>query len=513
MPFETLDNPMGHLSGRIVSAGDLGVLWIGDSQQASRAPASGADQAFGVSTPVPTTFVKVVKNIAQSLTDPPTYDITATAVAAQTYTGTGSVVMVGPDYFSAQVLHGLGIKSVITTYSIVGLPCKDAVPSPSPAYPTSGASWINGAIAFQRNVEATYGVTTGIVVTSLGNNDGLNSTDSNNLPANMALYDAAIAAAFPSAQRLWLIINPDTDNFPSFISATRTRQATELAALTSVLQLSCNDRALLSDHAHLDANGQKVYASRAIYRGLRARGVADPRPASIPTVVGYGPATADNGTSAPTSDGSPINNDLELLIGVQMVASGQESTLTTPSGWTAVANATSTTNPTTGFAVRLAIAKRTVTTTMLNANTGNTAPTSQPMDSPNTVNYTDIITIRGPSAGQVPSVGNVTFGTTTSGNVTTIANTGVTTGGTNRLVLAVTVGFTGGAGTACTVSLSGLSGAGPVRNGVVVTPNSAACVIDVQSAQKAVAGATGTVTATLGLSTTSPVLALIEITP
>lgn len=497
-------------------AGPFNVLLIGDSQIASRALTTlnndtAPDQAYNV-TAVQTQ--KGSRRIAQVFNDPPTYDITLDNAALQCYTGTSGTIYMPPDVVVGKQLTAQGITGYTTTYAVVGLACSQMVPTPSPMYPTGGPSWFNQMVAYQRTVETTQGPTKLIIVSS-GNNDGVGPGTANRdaLRANMGLLYSGLVSAFPGAIICWIIIPADTINFPAYLVGTFAQQLLGFADNPAILPIDVDDRTLLADHAHLPCDGMWVFATRAFWTGRRAFAFADPRPASIAQVVGFGPATHDNGTSAPTADGQPVTNDLELMFNSQQVGSGQESTLSTPTGWTLVGSGTSTTNPTTGFAVRLALFRRTVTSVLLAANHNHPAATSQPMDSPNTLNFSEIITVRGPSSGAVPTVAQAVFSTTTAGATTTLAVTGLTAGANARLI-AGTCAFAGAVFTAVPVSISGAFASATIdRNGVVKTPNNGACIFDIQSVTSVAGGVVSAMTATLGRSCTSPVTVLIEIAP
>jgi hypothetical protein len=489
------------------------ILFIGDSQISGRASAhSPADQSNPGFNPLATQSQSVVlyaeDKIAQTFADPPTYDIDVTGGVAPYHVSTPDDLM-GIQITAAQEFTRQSVKCVFGSYSIVGLPCKDMVPSPSPAYPTTGPSWYNTMKTYANNLETTQKCQVQVIVISAGNNDGFNSTDSNNLPTNMSLLAAQLVADFPGLKQIiWLKINADTVNFPGFIAGTITNQTTwftnnPTVSGKPVTPCWFDDQQLQTDHAHLQAPGYMTVGQRVAWMALDALAYTRPRPSSTPQIMGYGPCTADNTTSVPSGWGGAMANDLEVLFSCQMVASGTEGAPSVPTGWTQRATATSA-NSSPGFQVRLTVFTRTVTSAMLAANHNNPAATSVLLDTPNTVNYNQIVTIRGSNASAAPTLDFIQTSTTNTATTTMTLTGGSATGA--GLLITNIFGFTGGALVTCTVTITGTNivGLTVVKNGTHSTPNAAVSVCDVQAGTVS-AGSSGNGSVTLGVSTTQPV--------
>jgi len=191
------------------ASGPIGIAIIGDSQSAGRGNTGDltprVDPAYSYAATQSGTYVRLYRQISQTVSDPWAPDITATDVADGPYTGTGSVVFAGPGIGIAQELTRLQIPAVIVEFAAVGLSCAKMVPNPSPAYPTTGPSWFNLMVAYLQSVAAAKGITRWIFLISSGNNDGLSSTDSNNLclpgAFNMKLLHDGIESAFPGSAK------------------------------------------------------------------------------------------------------------------------------------------------------------------------------------------------------------------------------------------------------------------------------------------------------------------------
>lgn len=467
-----------------------GILIIGDSQCAGKAqvvvgltPTN--DPGFAFSAVQATTYVKLYRNVAEAAGDPPTFNITATNVAVQPYTGVGSVVFGGPDIGIGQILTKWRIPAVITNYSIVGLACKQMTPTPSPMYPTGGPSWHTTMVAYQRNVELVEKVKTKIIVVSSSNNDGFNATDSGNLVTNIPAQYAGLQAAFPGAVIVWIKIHSDTINVGGYRADTYTNQQTGLVA-AGARQIWVDDQppviGIQIDHAHLTANGEYVFASRAFWAAYDLLGYARPRTAGAPILCGDAPMTATDGAGAPTSDGSPIAGAGEVLVVLDMLVGGAFSAQATPSGWVAHSNATFNTGS--GVGCRLLLYTRAVDSTMLNANHGNTAVTSVALTAPSTRLFCKILTFLGSNPASPPTLVQAVYNGVAL-NSSSYTGPSITVGsGSRRRVVVITVGFVASS-LQTTVTLTGLTGGAVERNSMCVTPGTAGGLIDVQSADVA----------------------------
>lgn len=490
-----------------------GILCFGDSQIAGKANVADltyrADRGFNFSVVQSGTYVKVYRRIGESVVDPLSFNISFDNIADQPYLGAGATTFANPTVGIGQVLTQMQIPSVITEWCEVGLALKQMVPLAT--YPSSGGSFFNQMVAFQQALEISQNFRTKIAVISAGNNDGFTAPDSAAIPANMALLYNGLISAFPGIIVCWIKIPADTINFPSFRADAFTNQATGFAALPLVRQIWVDDADAPVDHAHLAPNGScTLFGRRAFWSGYDGIGAARPRTAATPFIAGDGPITATNGTSTALAEGAPIDQDKQVLIKVDMVGSGQLTTNTTPTGWTFKSSATSTTNPTTGFAVRLSIYERLVDTATLAANHGNMPATTVVMDSPATVIFAKIFTVRGSNPLSAPTIAQIVFATTTAGNVASSTGPSLTTLGNNRRVVKITVGFLS-SGIATTVTDTGFTGGVSERNSFVIAPNTAAAECNVKSAVVATSGTVINVTNVASTpNMTSPVHALVE---
>jgi len=502
---------------------------VGDSQGAGKAnmllSATGPDAAKNMSATIAQTFVASgEKSIAETHADPPTYNIVHTNVGVHPYLGVGSTTFAGPDIAIAQRLHAMGIRSVTATYAIVGLPLAEMIAASS--FPTTPPRWYATMVAYFKNIEATYNARFGLFLLSGSNNDGLVFAQSNAIPTNLTAFMSSMRSDFPTAVIGQYKIHPDTVNFPGFNNGgcdTIANQATGFTNNSDIVQVWTDDfpadgAGMSSDHSHLAGNGIWGLGDRAFFLGRRAAGWPDVRPGDSPVLTGLGPAVARNGTCQPCSDGSPIVDDVQLAVSIEMNGSGTIAGPTVPSGWTSVGSASSVSAG--NFTVRLAFYKRAITSGLLSTGhgvAGGTAgqATTIVMDTGATANFAVLGNFRGAVAGQVPTVVQVVFGTTTAGNVTTLAVPSITTGGPNRTVIAVFVGFPQSVSfTADSVTgITGFTDESPPAgvSSVVQCPNTAMCTIDIKSKKVPAATTISGLTATYSRTTTSPVCAMIEL--
>lgn len=493
-----------------------GLIIIGDSNgfgfSSPLPPADQSNPGFNPTAIQSLQFVFFDMLGSLAANDPPAYGPEVIG-GVQPYPTVGGGTLMGMDITVGQELTRQAVAATLSVFAVAGIACAQMVPSPVPPYPTIGPSWYQTMVNFQRGVEISQNAVTRVAIISAGVNDGLDAAESAALAANMTLLVNQLPVDFPGIVIIWGKINNDTLLRPGFIPATITNQLAGFAANPQIKQLWCDDLALQTDHTHYTANSYMTQGQRAVWMALDGIGRPRPRPRPIqPAIImGYGPATADNGTGNPSGWGGAIAGDLEILINCQIVGAGDEGTLTTPAGWDLLGQATSTTGPG-GFSSRIAVFERLITAAMLNANHGNTAPTSMPMDPPNTLNYCQIITIRGPSPYVSSPVDFVQFSTTNTAT-TTYTLLGNTTTQNSELIVMATVGFTGITGAACPVSLTAddMVGVTVVKNGVNATPDEFFGVMDVQQGIKEIAGVVGNLTATLGTSTTCPVGVMLAI--
>lgn len=482
------------------------ILMFGDSQIPGEAPTDAADPSFNVTATQPTTFVTFNKHYAQSAADPPTYQTDLTG-GVRPYAIGGTPGM-GLEISIGQELTARGVRSVLAVFGIAGMSCAQSLPAST--YPTSPPNINAQLISRIHGIESSTGSQAKIALLSEGNNDGANPTDAGNLTANSATLAASLRSAFPGITITWIKINADTVNAVGFANEATAiaNQATFFGNDSAIVPIFNDDRPLQSDHAHFTADTYLTVGQRFVYLALPALGVSAPRPTTFPVVIGHGPQMFSAGANtSPASWGGAAAGDLEVLVVASLTASGVNNALTTPSGWTLIGTTTSASG---GATTRAGFYRRAVDAAMIAANHSFTAPTT--VVAANTNEFSEIVTIRGPSAGSTPTVEasqlsvNNAFGTT-------LTDTGVTTLGANRAIVMITVGFrTNASANTVSISAANLSGIAVNNNGTRDSGLSNFATIDVQTGNLAAAGSTGNPAVTLGLATIA-VGAVLAIAP
>lgn len=481
------------------------VLMFGDSQIPGEAPTDAADPSFTVTVTQPTTYVQFNKHYAQSAADPPTYETDLTG-GVRPYTIGGTPGM-GMEISIGQELTRLGQQSVLAVFGIAGMSCAQALPAST--YPTAPPNINSQLISRIHSIESSTGSRAKVALISLGNNDGADNTNATNLTANSATLAASLRSAFPGIAISWIRINADTVNAAGFtFEATAiVSQATFFSNDTAIVSIFNDDRPLQSDHAHFTADTALTVGQRFVHLALPGLGLSEPRPVAFPTVVGWGPQMFSAGTAtSPPSWGRAQAADLEVLVVASLTASGANNALSTPAGWTLIGTTTSASG---GATTRAGFYQRNVDAAMIAANHSFTAPTS--VTAANTNEFSEIITIRGPNA-TVPTLEASQLSVNNAFN-TSLTDTGVTTLGSNRTIVLVTVGFrTNATANTVTVSAPGLTNCAAIKNGTRDSGLSNFATIDVQTCQLAAAGPTGNPGITMALNTIA-VGAVLAIAP
>lgn len=517
MPMRTLADPMDYLAGALSVSSTPLIIIPGDSNAAgfTSATVQPVDQSSPGLSPLvtqPTTFVYYDGKADPTLDDPPNYNEVTGGVTAWSNRLTGDSNF-GVEITMGYDLTSAGVKCVLAKQGVVSLQCAQSVPSPSPAYPTSGPSWFNTLVTFCQALEASKGAQTQIAVVFEDNNDALSPTLTAAIAANNTLLANGLVANFPHLKAIiWMVINADTINFPGFQAAAFTNQANWFAANPTiggvpVIPINWDDLPL-RDHAHATANSYMTLGQRIAKQIRTSLGRSLTRPASFPQLAGYGPTAALQGTIQPSGWGGADVGFLEILIVVQMVGSGTAGTRTDPSGWTLKQTAVFAT-ATPGFQTRMTVYSRNVDATMLSGNHGHTAPTSVVMDSPFTDQWAQILSFWGANATP-PTIDFVSLGGL-NGTGTSYTLPQGTTGGANRTIVVVNAGFPSPqVNVSATLGSSNVTGVTLVKHGM---PSDTAFVslMDVQVGQLASAGPTGNIPVTLGASCIAPCGAIIAI--
>lgn len=468
------------------------ILMFGDSQIPGEAPTDAADPSFNVTITQPTTFVTFNKHYAQSAADPPVYQTDLTG-GVRPYAIGGSPGM-GLEISIGQELTARGVSSALAVFGIAGMSCAQSLPAST--YPTTPPNINSQLITRIHGLEASLGARTKVALISDGNNDGANSTDAGNLTANSATLASSLRTAFPGITIAWIKINADTVNAAGFGSEATAiaNQATFFSNDGAIIPIFNDDRPLQSDHAHFTADTYLTVGQRFVYLALPSLGVAAPRPATFPAVLGHGPQMFSSGTAtSPPSWGGAAAGDLEVLVVASLTASGTNNALTTPSGWTLIGT---TASASAGSTTRAGFYRRVVDAAMISANHSFTAPTT--VVAANTNEFSEILTIRGPNANPTIEASQLSVN---NAFATSLTDTGVTTLGANRSIVMITVGFrTNATANPVTISAGSLSNIAVNNNGTRDSGLSNFATIDVQTGQLAAAGSTGNPAVTLGLA-------------
>lgn len=418
-------------------AGGLLLAIAGDSNGKGQGDSDHADGGFRVATPNPS--VPYNARYANSVTNPPVFvDFSTNLVmrslapyAAGGGPNMGLEITLGPEVL------GAGLAPSIAKYAITGATLATEW-LPTANYPTVGpnlfTSWVARMRAFGGRV---------VPVISLGTNDAADTTQASAFQANMTAFIAATRAAFGSTTPIvWIKTNANTTN--TFASVVRAAQVA-VALLDPLLILVDNDDLTLSDGLHYFPDGYLTLGQRCAFAALDALGVARSVPSVTPDVIGRGPAAHGAGALAPVGYGGARANDREYM---SVTAGLLNVPITTPVGWTLIAN----TSVTSTFAVtnkqQGAVYERLVTQVMLDANAKHTAATAV-LDT-NDLNCAQIYCVRGPSGA--PST-DVSSGSVNDALGTSLSLTGVTTTVPNTRVLMFAGGFTG-AGTNSLVAVN-----------------------------------------------------------
>jgi hypothetical protein len=341
----------------------------------------------------------------------------------------------------------------------------------------------------------------GIFLGSLGGNDATNSPDANAVAANMVTLATQLRADFGSQLAIiWLKVaaTADTGIIP-FRDTVRAQQVSGAALIPNCRLLSIDSYPMLSDHLHWGANEvydqglQQAEAARQM-RGIPARAVTQP------TVIGYGTPDSNKAGSALAPRGYPLarHGDFELAFVVATKESGSAvaSSGWTASGWTLAASGAQVIS---GLTQEFAIFSRQVLQADLDANGGLPAPFS--CTTGNDDNAAVRLCIRGPNL--FPSVdGSIVSYAATSFGTGGVSAGGVTTTGTDDLVLVFVCGFGGGSSPTEHFAVSNATiGAAILIDAPLSQVTTNFLLIAVGVGTKATAGATGTTTVTPSIST------------
>lgn len=481
---------IGPRIGAVSSSGTPALVIFGDSNAVGQGTTDTADPAFNITTTV--TSVPYETQYSQAASDPITW--TNLAAGGTRPYATGGVAGFGSEMAIAQSFVTAGRPLVIIKIAVSGTTC--AQWQLGSGYPGTGGDLYTQARTYIRAQAAAHGATVAGFVEFLGGNDGTNSTDANNLQTNLLALSTRLHADFGAALPI-VLIKSNANTSVTFLSTVRAAQVAAAGADSTISLIDDDDLALVSDHLHFTADSYITIGQRIAYTLLSRFSVPATRPSTVPDLVGFGPETLGPGTGTPSSWGGAIAGDLEVLIAMTMTTGGAtNNAITTPTGWTAIANTGGTSTDGTNT-TRVAAYSRVVDTTMLNANGGHTAATS--IAAANSINFSRIYTIRGPNLN--PTV-DAALVSTNAGFLTGVTISQITTTAANELALIVPGGFrTNFNQNPVTVTFAGLTSLADRGGGNRNNGDSNFGTLDAWTGQKLVAGATGGGTATFSLAT------------
>lgn len=417
---------------------------VGDSNCVGIGVATTADRDFAVTTSNPAWRINsryaasVGAGLTNTYTDYPSF---RTLTDGSLYASPGSQCMgfemtLGPQL----VARGVTLP-IIPKWGVVGSTL--AVEwNPSGTYPASGSgNLFNLMVAQMQAFVASTGKRVGAVTVSLGTNDAANSGQASAFSANMGGFCAALRAIFGAGLIVcWIKTNPDPLG-NTFTSTVISQQVAYAATDPLCLLVDQADCLLVSDHLHNTDNSYGTVGQRVGAAIATALGYARQTVAVAPNWIGYGPIAASTTNPVGVSYGDEADGDLQVASLRMQVVSASLPTATTPSGWTAVGNTSSTAG---GVTEAIYVYTRPVTTALLAANNNHMPPTTF-VTAIGTGNAVKVRTLRGPTLN--PTVDASAFTASNAINTGPITVPALTTGAINTRVSVFTGGFCGSGGT------------------------------------------------------------------
>lgn len=470
--------------------------------------ANGADPAFTVGTPRVSRYNWHGSN---GVADPPVFlapypgpgDLTIGGVAARI----GADNKMGSEIGLAR---GLETQLAVPAITSMGLVSATAAVHwhPTAVYPTTPPNLFNLWVNRTHALEAVLGRTLAGSVVDLFANDTVSAPQSAAAGTNMAAIVAAKRAIWPNLPIVWPKLSISNLNAVNR-DAIRALQVT-YAAGDPRLALVDTDDLPLSDGLHPTPNAYITRGSRFAYALHDLLGYPRASVAVIPAVLDWGPAawasTSLTFANANTinSSGGAQNGHLEIMAIETGVLNG--SLIATPTGWTAVG--TLQTTGAGGIFCNVQLFSRQVTTAILTANGGH-MPATDYLATDNR-NVGKVITVIGPTAN--PTIASATPFLANAA-AASMSVPGITTGGSNRLVLVIAGGWAGSSARTQAITNGTLSGFAQQQDGAYPMPTTDAFVLAFASGTKAAAGPTGTTTVTVTGGTTIGWAYTIEIAP
>lgn len=411
---------IGPRIGVVSSTSTPAIVIIGDSNGVGQGVTDKSDPAFSITTTI--AAVPYESQYSQAASDPITW--TNMAAGGTRPYAIGGVAGFGTEMAIAQSFVVASQSPVIIKIAVSGTTCTQW--QLGSGYPGTGGDLYTQSRAYIRAQAAAHNAKVAGIVEFIGGNDGTNSTDANNLQTHLLALSTQLHADFGATVPI-ILVKSNAATSVTFLSTVRSAQVAAAGADATISLIDDDDLVLVSDNLHFTADAYITLGQRIAYTLMARLGVAATRPAAVPVLVGFGPETFGPGTGAPAGWGGAIAGDLEVVVAMTLTATGANNALTTPSGWSAIANTATTATDGTST-TRVAAYSRVVDSTMLNANGGHTAATS--ITAANAVNFSRIYTFRGPNLN--PTV-DTAQASSNAGFLTSLTATGITPNATDLI--------------------------------------------------------------------------------
>lgn len=365
--MDTLDNPMGFLSGRHVGAvpfPDAIILAIGNSivvgtgNDASR---NDAPHWFGVATSFPS--VTFASHQALSPNLPPfSGEIGPEFLVAY---APGATLAFGPEIMLGKTAFALSSKFAYIVKAGIGGALLDTHWHPTGTFPASGAgNLFNTEVARAQAYEVSTGRKVRLIFVDLLTNDAGDAGAAGRVVANMGAMVSALHAAFPNASIVWPLIHISTGQANT--AAVRTAQLLYASSAPSYFRLINIDRHGLQDTLHPDTRAVLDFPRAVAYQGGDMQGIARQVAVTTPALVGQGVPVTSNGASStltPLPEPGTMDKDTCLAYcftnSITPGGGAGTQTITCSAGWTLIPSASSqVTNS--GFTSTWALYKRKV---------------------------------------------------------------------------------------------------------------------------------------------------------
>lgn len=451
--------------------------------------------------------MKYSQAVGDGVSDPP-YQTNITTGGVRLYAAAGVQNSGWRQGFAGEAKRA-GVSWKLADYAVSGIKALQSTPAAN--FPTGSTNIWGQMTAWADASEAAFSARTRGTVDFIGGNDGFDAGEAAACQANLTAIVNGKIAKWGSGIKIALVRQPDFQGIASTVPQLATIQAAQDAVAAAfpnnVILIPTADTKGHSDHLHYDGDSSDIVGQRAFWALFDAFGLARPRPATTPQIIGWGPqyitiAAADY---SPIPPGCGIAGDLEILIAITQSAAGSNTRINTPTvagggtAWTALNDvvlgdtqiqSSQTTTSRLGIWARAVTANRATTATPLTTVPNNGL----------TINGGRIITVRGPNALTTANIDVIRYSVNNAFQ-TGLTLTGGTTGFANEGILAIAGGYRTNA-TSNPVTMSGGNVSGLARafggnraaGGDFIT-NAA------WQASLAAAGATGNITATFTLAT------------